>query len=112
GGEPWVLRMWEDRPSFEVGPLHGRLKLEGTWTEVIVRRLHRPALASLTARRMGDYLAAELRGQLIARGVTITMHDRMARGRAQKVRRVEPIRFAGTRLALPEQVLVAGCGVL
>jgi hypothetical protein len=108
GGTPWVLRMWEDRPSFEVAPLRGRLRLEGTWTEVIVRRLHRPALASLTGRRVGDYLAAELRGQLVARGVTITVHDRMARGRAQKVRRVEPVRFAGTRLPLPELVPVPG----
>jgi hypothetical protein len=101
GGEPWVLRMWEERPNFEVAPLRGRLRIDGTWTEVIVRRLHRPALASLTGRRIGDFLAAELRGQLLDRGVTITVHDRMARGQAQKVRRVEPVRFVGERLALP-----------
>lgn len=112
GGEAWVLRMWEDRPSFEVAPLRGRVHLDGTWTEVIVRRLHRAALASLSARRVGDYLAAELRGQLVARAVTITVHDRMARGRAPKVRRVEPVRFAGTRLALPGQVPVPGHGPL
>src|SRR2546422_881816 len=101
GGEPWALRMWEEKPNFEVAPLRGRLRLEGTWTEVHVRGLHRPALASLTGRRIGDYLAAELRGQLVAREVSVTVHDRMARGRAQKVRRVEPVRFAGERLALP-----------
>jgi hypothetical protein len=108
GGDAWVLRMWEERPNFEVAPLRGRLQLGGTWTEVIVRRLHRPALASLTGRRIGDYLAAELRGQLLERAVTITVHDRMARGRAQKVRRVEPLRFTGERLALPGSLPVAG----
>src|SRR5439155_4219 len=61
-------------------------------------------------RRIGDYLAAELRGQLVDRDVTVTVHDRMARGRAQKVRRVEPVRFAGDRLALPETLAVPGHG--
>jgi hypothetical protein len=110
GGEPWVLRMWEEKPNFEVAPLRGRLGLAGTWTEVIVRRLHRPALAALTGRRIGDYLAAELRGQLLERGVTVTIHDRMARGLAQKVRRVEPVRFCGERLPLAPLVLVGGHG--
>jgi hypothetical protein len=108
GGEPWALRMWEEKPNFEVAPLRGRLRLEGTWTEVIVRGLHRPAIVSLTGRRIGDYLAAELRGQLVDRDVAVTVHDRMARGRAQKVRRVEPVRFAGERLALPATVPVPG----
>jgi hypothetical protein len=108
GGEAWALRMWEEKPNFEVAPLRGRLRLEGTWTEVIVRGLHRPALVSLTGRRIGDYLAAELRGQLLARDVAVTVHDRMARGRTQKVRRVEPVRFTGERLALPETLPVSG----
>jgi hypothetical protein len=108
GAEAWVLRMWEDKPSFEIAALRGRLRLEGTWTEVIVRGLHRPAIVSLTGRRIGDYLAAELRGQLLDRDVAVTVHDRMARGRAQKVRRVEPVRFAGERLRLPGAVAVAG----
>lgn len=109
GGDPWVLRMWEERPSFEVAPLRGRLALErGTWTELVVRRLHRPALVSLTGRRISEYLASELRGQLLARQVDITIHDRMARGTAQKVRRVEPVRFQGTPLALPDALRVAG----
>jgi len=110
GGEPWALRMWEEKPNFEVAPLRGRLRLAGTRTEVVVRGLHRPALVSLTGRRIGDYLAAELRGQLVDRDVTVTVHDRMARGRAQKVRRVEPVRFAGDRLALPETLAVPGHG--
>ncbi len=108
-GPPWVLRMWEDRPNFEVAPVRGRLRVQGgTWTEVIVRELHRPALASLTGRRIGDYLAAELRGQLLGRAVTVTVHDRMGRGSARKVRRVEPLRFIGDRLPVPEEVAVPG----
>jgi len=108
GEEPWVLRMWEERPNFELAPLRGRLRLDGTWTEVVVRGLHRPALATLSGRRIGDYLAAELRGQLLQREVAITIHDRMARGRAQKVRRVEPVRFTGERLELPASIPVPG----
>jgi len=109
GGDPWVLRMWEERPSFEVAPLRGRLALDrGTWTEVIVRRLHRPALASLTGRRIGDYMASELRGQLLARSVEITIHDRMTRGTGQKVRRVEPVQFQGVPIELPAVLAVAG----
>jgi hypothetical protein len=109
GGEPWVLRMWEEKPSFEVARLRGRLALDGgTWTEVVVRRLHRAALVSLTGRRIGDYLAGELRGQLLARRVEITIYDRMTRGTGQKVRRVEPVRFQGTRLELPDALAVGG----
>jgi hypothetical protein len=109
GGETWALRMWEEKPSFEVAPLRGRLGLEGgTRTEVIVRRLHRPALVTLSGRRIADYLAGELRGQLLARGVEITVNDRMARGTTQKVRRVEPVRFTGTRLGVDDEIVIPG----
>ena len=110
-GDPWVLRMWEDRPSFEIAPVRGRFALEpGTWTEVVVRQLHRPAFVTLTGRRVADYLAGELRGQLLARGVDLTVHDRIARGTAPKVRRVEPVRFTGARLPAPETLPVDGFG--
>jgi hypothetical protein len=103
--------MWEERPSFEVAPLRTRLALDrGIWTEVIVRRLHRPALVSLAGRRIADYLASELRGQLLARSVDVVVHDRMTRGLGQKVRHVEPVRFQGVRLELPEEVVVPGHG--
>jgi len=100
GGEAWVLRMWEEKPSFEVARLRGRLGLEaGTWTEVIVRRLHRPALATLTGRRVAEYLASELRGQLLARRVEITVHDRMARGTVPSYRAIPtaPVRRSASR---------------
>ena len=56
--EPWVLRLTEDEPKFAIERLRGRLPLRGTWTEVVVRQLHRPAFVSLGARRIADYLAA------------------------------------------------------
>jgi hypothetical protein len=109
GGETWVLRMWEEKPSFEVAPLRGRLALEpGSRTEVVVRKLHRPAAITLTGRRIADYLAGELRGQLLARGAEVMVHDRMMRGAGQKLRRVEPVRFHGVRLDVPETIPITG----
>jgi len=102
--EPWVLRLTEDEPRFQIERLRGRLPLHGTWTEVVVRQLHRPAFVSLGARRIADYLAAELRGQLLARQVNITVHDRVARGRAPKLLTVQPVRYPGQPLALPETI--------
>jgi hypothetical protein len=102
--EPWMLRMTEDQPRFAVERQRGRLPLSGTRTEVVVRHLHRPAFVSLGARRIADYLAAELRGQLLARPVVITVHDRIARGRAAKVLPVQPVRYEGQALPLPDIV--------
>jgi hypothetical protein len=102
--EAWVLRLTEDQPRFQIEHLRGRLPLRGTWTEVIVRQLHRPAFVSLGGRRIADYLAAELRGQLLARSVVITVYDRVARGRAPKLLTVQPVRYPGQPLALPETI--------
>jgi hypothetical protein len=102
--EPWVMRLKEDEPRFQIERLRGRLPLRGTWTEVVVRQLHRPAFVSLGGRRIADYLAAELRGQLLARSVVITVHDRVARGRAPKLLTVQPVRYPGQPLPLPETI--------
>ncbi len=102
--EAWVLRLTEDEPRFEIERLRSRLPLRGTWTEVVVRQLHRPAFVSLGARRIADYLAAELRGQLLARPVAVTVHDRIARGRAPKLLQVQPVRYPGQPLPLPEAI--------
>jgi hypothetical protein len=102
--EPLVLRLTEDEPRFQIERLRGRLPLRGTRTEVVVRQLHRPAFVSLGARRIADYLAAELRGQLLARPVAVTVHDRIARGRAPKLLQVQPVRYPGQPLALPETI--------
>jgi hypothetical protein len=108
-GQPaYVLRLFEDSPRYEIERARGRLSLGERATEIVVRALHRPAFLSLSARRISDYLAAELRGQLLARDVTVLVRDRIARGRAPKVLAVEPTRFPGQRLELPETLPVAG----
>jgi hypothetical protein len=108
-GQPsHLLRMFEDSPRFEIEGLRSRLALGERYTEIVVRKLHRPAFLSLSARRITDYLAAELRGQLLARDVRILVHDRIARGRAPKVLEVQPVRFSGQRLKLAEEVPVDG----
>ena len=108
-GEPsWVLRLHEDSPRFEVERVRSRLQLGERATEVTVRHLHRPAFSTLSGRRMAEYLAAELRGQLLGRGVRILVHDRIGRGRAPKDLEVRPARFQGQRLPLPEEIPVDG----
>ncbi len=92
------LVLYRDRPDYLIEPLRGRLPLEERWTEVVVVALHREALPALVARRATDYLASELRGQLLARDVNLVIEDRIARGRAQKVIPVRPRRFLGERL--------------
>src|SRR5439155_3761839 len=105
---PHVLRLFVDSPRYEIDRLRTRLAFGARYTEIVVRSLHRPALASLSARRICDYLAAELRGQLLAREVQILVHDRIARGLAPKVLEVRPVRFEGLRLPLTESIPVEG----
>jgi hypothetical protein len=105
---PFLLRLFEDSPRYEIERARSRLAFGGRSTEVIVRGLHRSAFVSLSARRVADYLAAELRGQLLAHDVRVLVRDRIARGRAPKVLEVQPTRFSGQRLELPEEVPVTG----
>jgi hypothetical protein len=104
----YLLRLHEDSPRYEIEPLRGRLPFGERHTEVVVRGLHRAAGASLSVRRMADYLATELRGQLLQRDIELLVHDRIARGRTQKVLQVKPERYAGARLDLPEEHPCAG----
>ena len=55
-------------------------------------------MSALVGRRAADYLAAELRGQLLAREVRLVVEDRMSRGRAEKIIPVRPPRFLGEKL--------------
>jgi hypothetical protein len=70
--------------------------------------LHKEASPALAARRAGDYLAAELRGQLLGRTVEVTIDDKMARGRAPKSLRVRPPRFLGERIEGLDSLEVPG----
>lgn len=108
-GQPgWHLILHRDRPDYLIEPLRGRLPLDERWTEVVVIGLHKACMPVLAARRAADYLAAELRGQLLMRQVDMLYEDRMSRGRAQKLAPIRPHRFLGERLALPESWPVVG----
>ena len=105
GQEALLLRLHEESPAYEIERVRGRLPLDGQcWTEVVVKDLHRQAFASLAARRAADYLGSELRGQLLAHQAQVLIYDGVARGRATKVVEVQPRRFDGERLALPDSV--------
>ena len=92
------LVLHRDRPEFKIEPLRGRLPLAERWTEVIVMGLHAEAMQALVARRAADYLASELRGQLLARDVDVLVEDRISRGLAKKMVHVRPPRFLGERV--------------
>jgi hypothetical protein len=98
GQKPHRLVLYRDRPTYKIEPLRGKLAFEDHFTEVVVVDLSRDASAAVGARRAADYLAAELRGQLLGRKVDVVVEDRIARGRAPKLLRVRPPRFLGERL--------------
>jgi hypothetical protein len=98
GQSAYRLILHRDRPDFLIEKLRGRLDLDERWTEVVVAGIHKEAQSALIGRRAADYLAAELRGQLLHREVDLLVEDRMSRGRAPKEIRVRPPRFLGERL--------------
>ena len=102
------LVLHRDRPDFVISPLRGRLPLEETWTEVVIAGLHREATSALIARRAADYLAAELRGQLLARDAEVVVEDRISRGTAPKRIAVRPPKFLGERIPMPDLLPVEG----
>ena len=109
GGDVWVLRMVEDQERAEL--LRDRMAFESadTFTEVVISDMHDSAQRLLTGRRLNDYLASELRGMLLATGAALEIHDRLARGLAERTFTVVPRRFVGERLTLlPEIVPVDG----
>jgi hypothetical protein len=104
GGETWVLRLQEDEPEAEVFPVRGRQTHdEETFTEITLREVKESVARQVRPARLQAYLAGELRGQLLQRGVEVRLHDRIARGRATKEFRVRPKAYLG----LPFTDLVA-----
>ena len=108
GQQPMRLVLHRDDPRYEIEPLRGRLLLDERWTEVVVLGIHPGAQTVLAARRAADYLAAELRGQLLSRDVKLVYEDLMARGRGQKVVTIRPRRFLGEKLAGFDRIEVPG----
>jgi hypothetical protein len=98
GQKPHRLVLYRDQPHYKIEPLRGKLSFDELWTEVVVVDLGKDASAAVGARRAADYLAAELRGQLLGRSVDVVIEDRMSRGRSPKSLRVRPPRFLGERL--------------
>lgn len=112
GSSIFALRLFEDSPNADIVQLPPTVDALATYTEAVVADVHEGALAALGGRRLCDYLAAELRGQLLAREVSLVVHDHVARGLAQKRFEVVPRRFSGEPLTLPAEVEVPGFGAI
>jgi hypothetical protein len=112
GQTPHRLVLHRDRPEYEIEPLRGKLAFEERWTEVVVSNLTKEAAAAVAARRASDYLAGELRGQLLGRNVEVVVDDKMARGRSPKSLRVRPPRFLGERVEAIASLEIPGHGII
>lgn len=110
GSEVWQLRLVRDEPMAEVRSVkQTRIPFDGdTWTEFTIRHVHASPARQLSARRLGEYLGAELRGQLLTRDVKLRMIDRLARTAALKDFLVVPQRFEGRRLPQFGELAVPG----
>ena len=103
-----VLRLIEDEPRVVLDELPVELGAPGTFTEIVITGLHEAASRALSGRRLADYLAAELRGPILASSAEVEIRDAMARGIAQKRFPVVPKPFTGEPLRLPAEVPVDG----
>ena len=102
------LVLHRDTPDFVIETLRNRLDLSERRTEVVVVGVHPEVQSALTGRRIAEYLASELRGQLLARSVTLEVEDKIARGRSQKWFEVAPRRFLGRPIDGAKAIVVPG----
>lgn len=108
GSDVHTLALEEDRPTARLGRAPVELDAAPTFTELAITDVHEAALRPTSGRRLADYLAAELRGSLLQTGVTVEVHDHLARGLAQKRFPVTPRRFDGIALDVPAELAVEG----
>jgi len=108
GSSVHVLRLVEDEPRVALDELPPEIGSAETFTEIVVTELHETGSRALSGRRLAEYLAAELRGPILASGVEMEVHDAMAKGTAQKRFSVVPRRFTGEPLRLDADLPVAG----
>ncbi len=108
GSDVFVLRLREDEERAEIFRDRMAMDQEPTFTEVVITDVHESASRLLSARKLNEYLAAELRGTLLASGVDVVIVDGMARGTAEKHFSVVPRRYTGEPLNLPVTVEVPG----
>jgi hypothetical protein len=106
GSGVFALHLAEDSHQAKIFELPRRFDSRDTFTEAAVLEVHPAAQRALGGRRLAEYLAAELRGQLLRRDVEVIVQDDVARGLAQKTFPVSPRRFSGERLSLPTEVPV------
>jgi hypothetical protein len=111
GDRPHRLVLYRDRPGYVIEPLREHLPLGDLWTEVVVFDLDEAAITATSGKRSADYLAAELRGQLLARSVDVTIEDRLTRGSAGKIVPVAPAPLLGRPIAGIDGVEVPGFGM-
>src|SRR5262249_38106220 len=105
GGGVLALVLRADQSGYQIvpsqysGPMDGDDPLrEETCTELVVRQIHAAALQALAGRKLQDYLAFELRGQLSERPVRLVVRDGLARGRSPRIFAVEPRLLEGVPL--------------
>lgn len=101
-----VLTLVEDRQTAELGTAPHELDAPDTFTELAVFDLHDAAVRQLSGRRLADYLAAELRGPILASGAAIEIHDHLVRGTGQKRFEVTPRRFEGIPIEVAPEIAV------
>jgi hypothetical protein len=103
-----VLRLVEDEPRVNLDEVPPDIASPQTFTEIVVTELHSTASRALSGRRLAEYLAAELRGPILASGAEVEIRDTMAKGVAQKRFPVAPRPFTGEPLRLPAELAVGG----
>jgi hypothetical protein len=103
-----ALCMQEDSPDASIQKLPPQIDRPSTYTEVVIAPVHDVAQKAVSGRRLSDYLASELRGQILAHNARAVVIDRIARGTSQKEFLVTPRRFVGERLALAEILEIEG----
>jgi hypothetical protein len=108
GSDVHVLALREEQQTAQLSRMPHELDAPPTYTELVIYELHEAAERPLSGRRLADYLAAELRGPILASGVAIEVRDHMARGLAQKQFTVTPRRYEGIRIDVPEELDVLG----
>ena len=104
GSGLFALRLREDERGGQIVRLPLRIDTPETFTEVVVTSVHDSVLRSIGGARLASYLGSELRGQLLTRTVELVIHDRLARGLAQQRFDVQPRRYLGEPLRLPQEL--------
>ena len=108
GSDAMSLTLEEDSAKAAIATMPIALDASPTFTHAVVEDLHPAASRALTGQRLSDYLAGELRGQLLRRRVELVVEDRLARAKANRLFPVTPRKYTGDRLSVSRFVPVEG----